>query len=374
VNVLFLNSSRRRGGTEKWVSLAVRSLSGKVDVFLACRNPALWSGLPVRPIRLPFLFEADAATIVRLVRLILSRRIHVLVPTKRKDYALAGIASRLSGARNVLRLGIVRKLGDRWYNRLIYRAWADGIVVNAEKIKSALVESPFIVPESVRVIYNGVDAESVRRKSEESVPALPEFSFALASMGELSQRKGMDLLIRGFSEFLHRIPNEEKTGLVLIGEGSERSELERLAQKLGIAGAVFFAGFQENPYPYLKACDLFVMTSKNEGISNALLEAMALGKPVLATAAGGTDELIRHRENGILIDDPSPESLGEALADLYMDVQKRERIAENGYKTVVEFCSLDRMRDELLDFFKQTVHPQRVRPFTQRHEGAKVQR
>lgn len=358
MNVLFLNSSRRWGGTEKWVSLAVRSLSEKTGVFLACRNPELWSDAAVRPIRLPFLFEADPFTVFRLVRLIQRHRIRVLVPTKGKDYALAGIASRLTGARNVLRLGIVRKIDNRWFLRLVYRTWTDGIVVNAERIRSVLAESPFVKPEFIRVIYNGVDAESVRRQSEESASALPEFSFTAGSMGELSKRKGMDKAIRGFANFRLRVPGSGKAGLVIIGDGPERPALERLARELGVSDAVRFTGFQGNPYPFLRRCDVFVMTSHNEGIPNALLEAMALGKPVVATPAGGTDELIRNGDNGILLGDPSPESVGSALADLYGDVRKRKRIAENGRRTVETDFSLERMRDELLDFFEQAARQQ----------------
>jgi glycosyltransferase involved in cell wall biosynthesis len=358
VNVLFLNSSRRWGGTEAWVGLAMRSLADRAGVFLACRNKDLWQGrLGERAVleRLPFAFEADPVTIAGLVRLIRRHAIDLVVPTKRKDYCLAGIASRLTGIRNVIRLGIVRPVGGRPADRLVYGRWADGFVVNAAAIRDALSESPFIPKDRVRVVYNGVEADAVRERAAAFDPGLPGFRFTISSVGELSGRKGVLNLIRGFAEFRKSVPDPMAAGLLLVGDGPERPALEAAASELGVADSVVFAGFRENPHPFVARSDAFVMASRNEGISNALLEAMALGRPVITTAAGGAAEVVRDGENGIVLHDGSAEAIGNAIRRLYFQPAERDRLGKAGRATALERCSPARMADELLEFFSEVM-------------------
>ena len=293
-----------------------------------------------------------------LIRIVKKRGIQVLVSTKRKDYALAGLVSRMCGVKNVVRLGIVRRVEDRWINRIVYGQWADGFVVNAQRIKDALQESAFLLPKPIRVVYNGVDAAGIVKKAEtetETIP-LPRFRFSVVSVGELSGRKGMDALMRGFAEFRSRLSHGSGAGLVLVGDGASRSGLETLARELGIADTVAFPGFLSNPHPIVKRSDAFVLASGNEGVSNAMLEAMALGVPVVTTRAGGAAEVIRDGENGLLLADAKPGSIAGAIERLYHDAARRKRIAAAGRRTVLEQYGPERMADELMEFFKGLVH------------------
>ena len=155
-------------------------------------------------------------------------------------------------------------------------------------------------------------------------------------MGRLAHVKGYDRLIRAFASLApsslnfpgasDRNANRRSAPLLLlVGDGPERSSLERLARDLGVAGRVIFAGYQADPAPYLAAMNLFVLPSRSEGLSVALLEAMAAGVPVLVTEVGANREVIADGEAGTLLPDDEerwPVALASALAD-----NAREKVA-----------------------------------------------
>lgn len=357
MNILFLNSARRGwGGNEKWLKMAAAGLQENHNVMLAYRDPDIGKRIPVRKFRLPFRHELDAATVARLMELIRTHRIDILVPTKQKEYVLAAIAARLTGSRCVFRLGITRKL-DTPLKRLIYNRLADGIIVNARRIKSTLRASGLKDNVNVRVVYNGIDTENIAHLAQAAIPELP-FDTLITAMGELSPRKGFDRLIDAFARLAHRGMNSS-TGLVIIGEGNMKETLRKQAAALGIDSRIVLTGFLENPYPYLAASSIFVMPSANEGISNALLEAATLGNAIVTgTSGGGITEVIRNRENGLLVDAENPEDIAENISLLLDSPVLRRQIAGNGQKTVGELFSMKAMTHELTDFFSSIVnHP-----------------
>jgi len=350
MNLLFLNSARGWGGNEQWTFLAAHSLSRDHGVYFAYRKETVGDRFRVPKFRFPFRHEFDLATLCGLVKVIRQHRVDVLVPTKRKDYVLAGIAARFCGIKNVLRLGIVRELKKNLINRLIYGRLCDGMIVNAKSIKRTLLESDFMKSEKIRVIYNGVDWREIEKKAEEFVAWVKPSPFTVVSLGELSERKGHDLLLNSFACFLRQSSGFQKCGIVLIGEGTQRDRLEKISQDLHVEKHVHFLGFQDNPFPYIKKCDVFVSASKNEGISNAVLEAMVLGLPVISTNAGGMEECFVNGENGHLVGDGDVRQLAEVLLTLYRDPQKRKQLGSAGRKRVIQTFSTERMAEEILNF------------------------
>jgi glycosyltransferase involved in cell wall biosynthesis len=354
MNILFLNSARDWGGNEHWTNIASNSLSRENGVYLAYRTEKVGSRFGIKKYRLPFLNEVDVVTISRLISIIKRHQIHLLVPTKRKEYLLAGIVSRYCRVKNVMRLGIVRNLGKKWINNLIYNKLCDGIIVNALAIKEELGRADFIDTDKIRVVYNGVDVASLEKRSREHVDFTKPFPFTIASAGNISERKGFDILIKGFSLFMKMSPNSQDCGLIILGEGPLLARYKELARELGVQSSVHFLGFKLNPYPYLKQSDLFILASRNEGISNAVLEAMAFGKPVISTKAGGIREIIEHGRNGFLMDQDNAESMANLISLIHRDPDRTDLISEAAICTA-KVLSVDRMRDELSGFFKKIV-------------------
>jgi glycosyltransferase involved in cell wall biosynthesis len=156
----------------------------------------------------------------------------------------------------------------------------------------------FGVPRArIVTIYNPLDRKRIaaRARSAASPFAGHGPGPQLVAIGRLDPQKGFDLLLRAFPELLESEPGAE---LWILGEDMwahqrNRQGLAALADELGISGRVHFEGYVENPYPYLEHADLFVLSSRYEGLPNVLLEALSLGCPVLAVdAPGGTREIM----------------------------------------------------------------------------------
>lgn len=151
----------------------------------------------------------------------------------------------------------------------------------------------FAVPASKMVqIYNPVDIGWIREKADNCAnPFLGEPGPHLVAVGRLSPEKGFERIIESFPKLLEIRPEAR---LWLLGTGSGEQELKELRDRLGLHDRVVFAGFQDNPFAWLKHADLFVLSSYHEGLPNALLEAIALGCPVLTLQhPGGTGEIMQ---------------------------------------------------------------------------------
>ncbi|MCH2244480.1 MAG: glycosyltransferase, partial [Crocosphaera sp.] len=131
--------------------------------------------------------------------------------------------------------------------------------------------------------------------------------------------------------------------LIILGEGSFRSELECLSQSLDIVNSVHFLGRVKNPYEYLQQADIFVMSSRFEGFPNALCEAMACGLPVISTdCPSGPPEIIRDGIDGILVKNEDIEALAKAMTTLISDEEKRQKLG-NAAKEITQRFDLDKI-------------------------------
>ncbi len=352
MNILFMNSARTWGGTEKWTRMASEAMAKDHKTFLVYRREVVGDRFTIPKFRLPCLSHIDLYTLFKLVQIIRKEKIEVIIPTKRKDYVIAGLASRICGTTNILRLGIVRPLSIPILHKLIYHTLADGIIVNAQKIKTTLLETYFMQEEKIRVIYNGLDTEALDRLS--LPPAQKRFKFQITTAGILTKRKGHDFLLRSFTQFLKLAP-EADAGIIIIGEGPQKQELIALAKELNIADKVCFTGFLKNPYPDMAVSDVIAMTSTNEGISNALLEGMYLKNAPVSTFAGGTEELIKIGKNGFLVDYCNEETLATILHELYRNDQQRKQISEAAKETVIQKFSMHSMTKEVVLFCQESI-------------------
>ena len=161
---------------------------------------------------------------------------------------------------------------------------------------------------SLHVVGNPIDVQRVRVSASSSVPLRGDP--ALVSVGRLVPLKGYDLLLRALVPLRRAYPGLH---LTILGEGPERAALERLARDLAVADAVTFAGFVDEPLPYVRAANLFVLPSRYDAFSNAALEALACGTPVVLTDCPGANrELVVPGLNGQLASAPEVEPLVHA--------------------------------------------------------------
>jgi len=183
---------------------------------------------------------------------------------------------------------------------------------------------------SLRVIPNRALSPTEESDSERYEMEKP----FLTSIGRLDQNKNFGLLIKAFAQIAPRHPEWH---LVIVGEGPLRGELERLVNDLGLTGRVHLPGLVRSPKVILEQAELFVLPSKYEGFPNALLEAMAMGLPVISTDCCGPREIIDHNVNGILVPRGDVDALTGAIEELIKDPKKREALATEAQLVLERF-------------------------------------
>ena len=196
----------------------------------------------------------------------------------------------------------------RWLYRVLYR-FADRIVCQSRAMADDLAAELGIAAERLAVLPNPVDFEGLRSITE---PApWPGLGPHLLAVGRLAPEKGFDLLLKALASIRRDFPH---AGLVIAGKGPEEARLKALATELEIADAVSFAGYVDRPGRFYAGADIFVLSSRHEGMPNALIEAMASGLPVVATpASGGVVDLLSGRTNAWLAPEVSVAGLVQAL-------------------------------------------------------------
>jgi glycosyltransferase involved in cell wall biosynthesis len=194
---------------------------------------------------------------------------------------------------------------------------------------------------SVTTIHNGVPDEALPRLLPP--PAPPPL---IGAIGRVEFQKGFDTLIRALAE----IPGAT---LVLVGEGSERPRLERLARDLGVAERIVWTGWSEEPRAYLPSFDVFALPSRFEGFPLALLEALLARSAVVATDVGSVPEAVRDGETGLLVRPEDPAALAAAIRGVLADPELRRRLGENGRRLVLDRFTADHMTGSFESLYRQ---------------------
>jgi glycosyltransferase involved in cell wall biosynthesis len=240
------------------------------------------------------------------------------------------------------------RLAGRWRTRsLVRRAWfaATSAAVRAQ------LERLGVPPSRIFAIPNGVDVDVYRPPSPDERLQL-RFRLGLAAdaplalfIGRLVPRKRVATAIRAVGQ------TEAEIRLVVVGEGPERSNLERIAHEHGLAERVSFTGAVPNVADYLRAADFFVLPSRSEGLSNALLEAMACGLACLAPPVSGVDELFAGGR-GIVVASEEAEAWRRVLERLAADPEQSKRLGARARELVCADFTLERTADRLVAAYR----------------------
>jgi len=270
--------------------------------------------------------------------------------------AILKAARALAGARyTTMHLATVHLLyapGDRRWGllyALLHRFTLylpDHLVAVSQKMGRQIAAYPGIKASRVTAIQNAIDCESYylpgQRDDCRSEFGLAPDSPLIGYMGRIEKMKRLDLLLHAFVPVLARHPQAR---LMIIGEGKSKPELEAIAERLGISHAVIWTGFRQDIARLLAAMDVYVQPSANEGLSLSILEAMAAGKPVIATDVGGAHEVITDQQTGILVRSGSSSAIGAAIMELLDHPQKRSALAQAGRNRVVQQFGVQQMVD-----------------------------
>jgi glycosyltransferase involved in cell wall biosynthesis len=239
---------------------------------------------------------------------------------------------------------------------------ADRLLTVSDQIRETALRGGLSM-ERVQTCYSGLDLDRVPRTADGAgVRARHTFhgeTFLVGAVANLFPRKGYEHLIRAVGLAARDVP---ALGCLIVGEGNPgyRAALEALSRDLGLADRVLFAGFQSDVYPYLAAMDLFVLPSVMEGFGIALLEAMAMGRAVVATKVGGVPEVVEDGVTGLLVPPADPGSLARAIVRLAEAPALRRAMGEAGARRVREQFHVARMARQVEGVYDEVLEARRA--------------
>jgi L-malate glycosyltransferase len=348
--VLHVDTAATWRGGQNQVLLTARGMAGRGwSAAIACRaggeleSRARASGASVRP--LPFRGDLWPPAILALARLLRRERPGALVVHDPHAVSAGLVAARLGGR---VPLVAVRRVDFPLrgpLSRAKYRA-CDRVIVVSRAI-SAVVEKGGVLPARMRLVYEGVPDRAPAPGGREALEALgvPAGVPVVGNVAALTGHKDHATLIEAAALLRPRFPEAR---LVIAGEGELRPEIEALVRERGLADRVVFAGFRTDLDRLLPAFSVFCLSSRLEGLGTSLLDAMAFGRPVVATAAGGIPEAVEDGVTGRVVKPCDPAALAEALGDVLGDEPRRLAYGAAGRRRYLERFTTDHMVDETL--------------------------
>jgi glycosyltransferase involved in cell wall biosynthesis len=337
-----------RGGEAQLLHLA-RGLARRGHrQWIVCRpggpllTRAAAAGLETHPLPMPSGWAIGS--VFGLFRLLRAHSADVLHMHTSHAGTLGGIAGTLAGTRAcILSRRVDFSVRGNPLRKLKYEWGIDRVVAVSEGIRRVLIDDG-IRPGKISVVRSGIDLSAFDpnrsgngfRKElgiDESVPLI-------GTVGHFADHKGHRYLVEAAPSVLKRIPGAR---FVLVGEGALRPTVEAQAAGLNLKDELIFTGFRDDIPSILAALDLFVLPSHLEGLCTSLMDAMAMGKPVVATRTGGVPEVVDDGITGRLVPTKDPGALADGIVEVMRDPQIRRRMGRAGLARVRERFSAEAM-------------------------------
>jgi glycosyltransferase involved in cell wall biosynthesis len=351
--VLLLVTLAETGGAQAYVAALAEALSREYDVMVAAHGEGFLARapgyVPLRHLRRPLHPLHDALALVELYRLFRRERPLVVHANSSK----AGVLGRLAAfaARVPVRFFTVHGWAFKAHGGIVSKAylWADRLmsplttttICVAHGERAAGLRAHTCRASRTVVIHNGVALDVPRRRPHPG-PVI------LLSVGRLRAPKDFLTLVRAVAAL-----EPGSARLLIAGDGPDRPALEAEIDRLGLGEHVVLLGTRDDVPELLAGADVFVLSSDSEGLPMSVLEAMATGLPVVASAVGGVPEAVSASETGTLVPARDSAALAEALRRLVADPALRERFGEAGRRRAEREFSLERFEREHLELYRK---------------------
>lgn len=219
-------------------------------------------------------------------------------------------------------------------------------ISNYEKLSA--IENRITSAQKIKVIFNGIDVENINSQLFENgitreLLGIRNDAYIIGMVGRISAQKSPDVFVRAAAKIRDSIP---ESYFIIVGDGDQRSEIERLINETGLKQSVTITGWVDNPLPYTMLFDQALLLSRWEGFGLVLAEYMKLGKPVVATEINAIPDLITDHDNGLLVEVDNVQQIVDAVLNIYHDKGLRNKLVSNGMKRVDAFFDVKRVASE----------------------------
>ena len=306
--------------------------------------------------------ELDLTAAWKLSRLLRERQPDIVHAHDAHAVAMTALAISLGGAAVSTRFVAARRVtfhvGKNAFSRWKYRQ-VDRFICASAFIRSILIGDG-IPSDRLDVVYDGVDLTRVRATPLANAHRtfwLPHGAPLVGNVAALDPDKGQRYLVDAAHLVVRKVPDAR---FLIVGQGELEHTLRHQIKHLNLEKHVVLTGFREDVLSLQKGFDVFVMCSVSEGLGTSALDAMACGRPVVATQVGGLPEVVDHRETGLLVPARDPGSLAEAIVELLQDRALREQYGNTAQERARERFSADRMIDETVEVYRRVAHTPRA--------------
>jgi len=366
IRVLHVTGARRVAGTERSLLMLLdHSDRSAFEHAVVCRGSgSLADELSLRNARIFTIrrvWRADPVALLRFAALVIRFKPHVVHIYFGR---LEAVIAHMLGIPVVERKNICRN--DYFRPMLNFRAvdcflnrFVDVSITPAAAVRSHYIGRGYD-PTAMQVVYNGVEPAPVRpsearaagrlRAEKRSEIGVPPDAFLVAFAGRMMPEKGVDVLLSA----LARLPRS--IYCVIMGDGPYRSSYQRQAEELGLEDRVIFTGFRRDVREVFACSDAVAVPSYSEALANVSLEAMAEGRPVVATAVEGMPEAVEHNVSGYLVPPGDPAALAESIAILAADPEAARRIGAKGRNMATRRHSPERMARETESIYRDLLY------------------
>jgi len=253
-------------------------------------------------------------------------------------------------------MGILRTLKHRLAYPIVNRLF-DRILTVSEEVRSYALNHDHLPPQRVETLYNGVDLEALDAKAAENSARLNlginPTSVVVSTLANIRYVKGIDVLARAAARIRPTHPDVVFLVIGAVLEPETFRKLQALIDSLGIKDNFRFLGARSNPFPILAASDVFCLPSRNEGFSNALVEAMGSRLPCVATRVGGNAEALKEGVNGFLVESEDADAMADRILRLLRDPKLRRGMGQAARQTVESHFSMNAMMNRLADIYQE---------------------
>ncbi|NBC12706.1 MAG: glycosyltransferase [Gammaproteobacteria bacterium] len=364
VKVLQVVHGLPRGGLENGVVNLLNGLPpGQFQQSVVCldrRGEMADRVAPQVPVEVLGRRRHDLTLALRLARVIRRTRPHVIHCRNWNTWPDTVLAHRLAACRSTLVWSFHGFADGHWFPRR-RRLASRGLSLATDQLFAVCRDSAErfarlagIPPRRFEVLYNGVDcrrfAPSAQRDGLRAALGFAPNELVILTVASLTPVKGHAHLLEAAAQVLAGTPRRVR--FLWLGEGRERAALEARIRDLGLDGRVQLPGGSDQVPRYLAAADLFVLPSQLEGMSNAILEAMASGLPVVAHAVGGNPELVDHGHSGLLCPSDDVDALAGVIGRLVRNDGERRSMGVAARRRAEQIFSLDAMLVRYADFYR----------------------
>jgi glycosyltransferase involved in cell wall biosynthesis len=355
IRLAYIIKSMEVGGSQTHLMQVLRLLDrGRFDPVLYCLtgegellDSARALGVPIHAPTAGASFKGPGlmTRVAALARALRRDRIDIVHNYLLRANLVGSISARVARVPVVLcsKRGCHWRRGFELLSARIGNALADSVMVNAEAVRDFVHGNEGCPREKMVVIPSGVDTDRFQPLPPAPFKArlgLPEDRLVVGVITRMRVRKGVEEFIRAIGEVRQTRP--EVHG-VIVGDVSLDEPLQELVRSLRVQTHLSLLGRRSDMPEVLSAFDVFVLSSHDEGMSNAILEAMAMEKPVVATDVGGTGEVVRHGHSGVLVPPKDPHALALAISDVLAQPVRAHEMGRLGRRLVVDGFSAQAM-------------------------------